>query len=106
MSTVSTIATVLAALGDETRLRIVQRLSSGPSVSIARLSQGSNLTRQAITKHLDVLARAGLVRDKRIGRERVWRFDGRRLADVRHFLERVCSQWEDALARPKGSVED
>ncbi len=106
MSNVGTIATLLAALGDETRLRIVQRLSSGPSLSIARLSHGTHLTRQAITKHLAVLARAGLVRDKWSGRERLWRFDGRRLADVRHFLERVCAHWEEALGRSKDVADD
>jgi len=103
-STTRTVAAVFAALGDETRVRIIQRLSTGEPVSIARLREGSDLTRQAITKHLSVLARARLVRDKRLGRERVWRFDGRRIAGVHRFLDRICTEWEDALGHSKRAV--
>ena len=105
MSAASSVAPVFAALGDETRLRLVGRLSSGKPESIARLSEGSRLTRQAITKHLTVLSRAGLVRDRRVGRERVWRLEGRKLAEVRQYLERISAQWDDALDRLKSFVE-
>src|SRR2546428_3291452 len=65
-------APVFAALGDETRLRLVSRLCAGGPASIARLTAGSSVTRQAITKHLQVLAGAGPVRRTRPGPERVW----------------------------------
>lgn len=105
MSAASAVAPVFAALGDETRLRLVGRLSSGKPESIARLSEGSRLSRQAITKHLEVLSRAGLVRDRRVGRERVFSLEGRKLAEVRKYLDRVSAQWDDALGRLKAFVE-
>src|SRR5207302_862375 len=79
-------APVFAALGDKTRLRLVSRLCGGGPMSITRLTAGSNVTRQAITKHLLVMEEAGLVRSARHGRESVWRLDQRRLEDARHYL--------------------
>jgi DNA-binding transcriptional ArsR family regulator len=60
---------MFAALGDETRLALVAELSGGQPRSIAQLTEGSRLTRQAITKHLRVLQRARIVRNVRTGRE-------------------------------------
>jgi DNA-binding transcriptional ArsR family regulator len=105
MSAASAVAPVFAALGDETRLRLVGRLSSGKPESISRLSEGSRLTRQAITKHLTVLRRAGIVRDRRVGRERVWTLEGKRLQEVRQYLDRISAQWDDALDRLRTFVE-
>src|SRR5256712_14066413 len=68
-------APIFAALGDETRLALVARLSSDGPLSITRLTAGSAVTRQAVTKHLDVLAMAGLVSDVRRGRERIWELE-------------------------------
>ncbi len=99
-------APVFAALGDETRLRLVSRLGSGEPMSIARLTDGSALTRQAITKHLRVLADAGLVRGSRHGRERLWELEPRRIRDARRFLDLVSRQWDGALARLKTLVEE
>ena len=96
---------VFAALGDETRLRLVQRLSSEGPGSIARLCEGSRLTRQAITKHLTVLSRAGIVRDRRRGRERIWKLENRRLVEARACLDRISAQWDDALSRLKDYVD-
>ena len=98
-------ATLFGALGDETRLRLLARLSSGGPASIARLSARAHVTRQAITKHLEILAQAGLVRDAWRGRERVWRLEQRRLADARAYLDFVSRQWDDALDRLKRYVE-
>jgi DNA-binding transcriptional ArsR family regulator len=72
-------ALLFAALGDPTRLRLVSRLCEGGPLSIARLTAGSRLTRQAITKHLRVLKGAGLVRSRRRGRESLWQLEQRRL---------------------------
>jgi DNA-binding transcriptional ArsR family regulator len=98
-------APVFAALGDQTRLELVVRLCSGGPLSIARLTAGADVTRQAITKHLNILAGAGLVRDIRVGRERLWEVETRQLDAARRCLERISSQWDDALARLKLAVE-
>ena len=92
-------APLFAALGDETRLRLLVRLSSGSPGSITQLSAESPVTRQAITKHLEVLAEAGLVRSRRRGRERIWELEPKRLADAREHLERISLQWDAALDR-------
>jgi DNA-binding transcriptional ArsR family regulator len=99
-------APLFAALGDETRLRLVIRLSSGGPGSITQLSAKSDVSRQAITKHLRVLAEAGLVRSTRRGRERVWDFEPRRLADAHDYLDRISRQWDEALERLRRFVED
>jgi DNA-binding transcriptional ArsR family regulator len=95
-----------AALGDETRLRIVGRLCEGGPASIARLAEGHGVTRQAITKHLRALEEAGLVRSARAGRERIWEMRTRRIAEIRKHLERISTQWDDAIERLRASVED
>jgi len=98
-------APVFAALGDPTRLELVLRLSSGGPQSIVRLTAGASVSRQAITKHLHALARAGLVRSTREGRERVWTIRAKRLADVRRYLAEISEQWDDALERLRSHVE-
>jgi DNA-binding transcriptional ArsR family regulator len=98
-------APLFAALGDETRLRLLLRLSTGGPGSIARLSAKSQVSRQAITKHLEVLAEAGLVRGSRQGRERIWELEPTRIAEAHDYLERISQQWDDALARLKTFVE-
>jgi DNA-binding transcriptional ArsR family regulator len=77
----------------------------GPQ-SIAALAEGSDVTRQAITKHLQVLADAGLARSAREGRERVWEFEPRRLAEIRRYLDTISKQWDAALVRLKELVEE
>jgi len=99
-------ASVFAALGDETRLGIVVALASGGPASIARLTEGSTVTRQAVTKHLGVLHRAGLVRGKRRGRERLWQLESTRLESARHYLSLISTQWDDALGRLRRLVEE
>ena len=94
-------AALFAALGDETRIRLLTRLGSGGPQSIARLSAKEKVSRQAITKHLDVLAEAGLVRDVRKGRERIWRIEPKRFESARGYLERVSRSWDEALGRLK-----
>ena len=98
-------APVFAALGDDTRLRVVARLCAGGPMSIARLTDGERVTRQAITKHLHVLADAGLVRSSRRGRERLWELDPEQLRDARYWLDQISKQWDQALERLKAKVE-
>ena len=105
-STVGSSAPLFAALGDKTRLRIVARLCDDGPMSIARLTDGSHVTRQAIAKHLRVMNQAGLVRSARHGRESVWRLDQRRLEEARRYLDLISRQWDDALGRLRQFVED
>jgi DNA-binding transcriptional ArsR family regulator len=99
-------AQLFAALGDETRLRLVTRLCDGGPMSITRLTAGSKVTRQAITKHLRVMEGSGLLRSTRRGRESVWQLDQRRLEDARRYLDKISKQWDDALLRLREFVED
>ena len=99
-------ATLFAALGDETRLRIVLRLARGRPVSITDLATGGEITRQAVTKHLHVLAGAGLARGTRNGREQLWSLDQNHVEQARAFLEGISRRWDDALARLKTMVEE
>ena len=99
-------APLFAALGDEKRLALLNRLGGGGVLSIAELASGSAVTRQAITKHLRVLAGAGLVRDQRRGREHVWELKIQRVEDARRYLDQISQQWDDALARLKQFVEE
>lgn len=98
-------APVFAALGDETRLRIVARLCKSGPLSIARITDGSHVTRQAITKHLDALSTAGLVRSERAGRERIWNIEPKRLAEARRYLDQISAQWDAAIDRLRAFVE-
>lgn len=98
-------ASVFAALGDETRLRLISRLCDDGPLSIAGLTAGFGITRQAITKHLHVMENAGLVRHTPHGRESLWRLEGRRLEEARHYLESISAQWDQALGRLKRFVE-
>jgi DNA-binding transcriptional ArsR family regulator len=99
-------APIFAALGDPTRLRIVAKLSAGGPLSIVRLTEGEDITRQAITKHLSVLSDAGLVRDVRRGRERLWALEPAPLDVARRYLDRVSERWDAALSRLARLVED
>lgn len=99
-------APLFAALGDETRLALVDRLCADGPLSITQLTSGTDVTRQAVTKHLGVLAAAGLAHDARRGRERLWTVDADRLDAARRYLERVEQQWDQALGRLKALVEE
>jgi DNA-binding transcriptional ArsR family regulator len=98
-------AALFAALGDPTRLSLLTTLSDGEERSIAGLSAGKELTRQAVTKHLHVLEQAGLVRSTKVGRESHYAFRPEQIAEMRAFLDTVSRQWDDALERLRSFVE-
>jgi DNA-binding transcriptional ArsR family regulator len=98
-------ASIFAALGDETRLRLVSRLSRDGPMSIAQLTTGFDMTRQAISKHLRVMRDAGLLRRTQQGRESLWQLEERRLAEARRHLQTISAQWDETLGRLKGFVE-
>ena len=87
-------APVFAALGDETRLSLVAKLCGGQPHSISQLTEGSKLTRQAITKHLRVLERAGMVHRIHEGRESLFEFDPEPIEETKKYLDFVSQQWE------------
>ena len=99
-------APLFAALGDETRLRLIVRLSSSGPGSITQLSAKSAVSRQAITKHLRVLSDAGLVRSTKRGREQVWDLEPKRLDDAHEYLDGISRQWDEALERLRKFVEE
>jgi len=100
------VAPLFAALGDETRLALVSRLSAGGPGSITQLAAKAEVSRQAITKHLEVLSNAGLVRSTKQGRERIWELTPERLHDARGYLDAVSRKWDEALLRLKRFVEE
>lgn len=100
-------ALLFAALGDPTRLTLLQRLSDDGPASISMLAESFRLmTRQGVTKHLQVLAAAGVIDGNRQGREQVWALNPARLAEGRRCLEVISRGWDDALSRLKSHVED
>jgi DNA-binding transcriptional ArsR family regulator len=98
-------ATIFAALGDETRLLLVAKLCRGQPRSISQLTEGSRLTRQAITKHLRVLERAKIVHSVRAGRESRFELDPEPMEAIKKYLDLVSQQWDQALSRLKAFVE-
>ncbi|HEV7611413.1 MAG TPA: metalloregulator ArsR/SmtB family transcription factor [Steroidobacteraceae bacterium] len=98
-------APIFAALGDEMRLRLIAVLCVGGAMSITQLTSGTDISRQAITKHLSILAAAGLVRDVKAGRERLWEFEPNQLDEARRSLVAIAQQWDHALAKLKRAVE-
>jgi DNA-binding transcriptional ArsR family regulator len=98
-------APLFAALGDETRFRLLARLSTGGPASISALQAKASVSRQAISKHLAVLDEAGLVRSTRRGRERIWELDPKRLSEAHQYLDRISKQWDDALEHAPSFVE-
>lgn len=98
-------APVFAALGEPTRLTLVAKLCTAGPQSIARLCEGTGVTRQAITKHLETLADAGLVHATRSGRERIWELETKRLEKARRCLDQISDQWDGAIARLRAFVE-
>lgn len=74
-------------------------------MSIAKLTDGFDITRQAITKHLRVMEDAGVVYSTQRGRESIWQLEQKRLAEARGYLQQISAQWDDALGRLKVLVE-
>lgn len=97
---------VFAALGDATRLSLLSRLSIDGPLSTTRLTEGTGVTRQAVARHLYALDDAGLVRNARRGRERIWELDPNRLEEAKRYLDQIAAQWDDAAERLRSFVED
>jgi DNA-binding transcriptional ArsR family regulator len=102
----SAAAEVFAALGDPTRLALINQLCDGSTRSISQLTEGTNLSRQGITKHLRVLQEAGLVRNEKAGRESLYAYNPRPIHDARNYIDVVSRQWDQSLGRLKTFIED
>lgn len=99
------LAPTFAALGDPTRLKLLAVLCEGGAYSISQLTDTTDISRQGVTKHLQVLAQAGVVRDLKQGRERLWQLDPAQLEEARRTLEAIGQQWDVALGKLKAFVE-
>ena len=99
-------ALLFAALGDPTRLMLVRQLSEGGPASISVLAEQQDMTRQGVTKHLQVLAAAGIIDGSRQGREQVWTLNPKRLGEGRRHLDVIAAGWDEALERFKKLVEE
>lgn len=94
------------ALGDPNRLRIVVRLCDfGPS-STSQVTQAVPVSRQAASKHLQLLESAGLVTGSRRGRERIWTVQTEPLAQASDYLAQLSRRWDDAIERLRAFVEE
>lgn len=96
---------VFAALGDKTRLGLLSRLQDGQTHAIVELTEGTGLSRQAISKHLTILQDADLVRQQRVGRERRYLFHPKGIERARTYLETASAQWDAAITRLKVFAE-
>lgn len=99
------LASVFAALGDPTRLKLVAVLCASGALSIAQLTANTEISRQGVTKHLQVLADAGVVRDVKQGRERLWQLDPMQIAEAKRTLEVIGREWDVALGKLKRFAE-
>src|SRR5215475_8510389 len=99
------LASVFAALGDPTRLKLVAVLCAGGAFSIAQLTANTEISRQGVTKHLQVLADAGVVRDVKRGRERLWQLEPGHIEEAKWTLEVIGREWEVALGKLKAFAE-
>lgn len=99
------LAGVFAALGDPTRLKLVALLCAGGALSIAQLTANTDISRQGVTKHLQVLSDAGVVRGTKLGRERLWQIDPQQIAEAKRTLEIIGRHWDVALGKLKHFAE-
>ena len=98
-------ALLFAALGDPTRLALLDRLAASGPASVTTLADRFDQTRQGISKHLQVLAAAGVIDGRRVGREQVWTLNPRQLVEARRHLDLIARGWDSALTRLKAHVE-
>lgn len=105
VQTSEALANIFAALGDPTRLKLIAVLCAGGAFSIAQLTANTDISRQGVTKHLQVLADAGVVRDVKLGRERLWQLEPGQIEEAKRTLEEIGREWDVALAKLKTFAE-
>ena len=90
---------MFAALADPTRRQVVRTLSQQPDLTASTLATSLPMTRQAVTKHLAALDRAGLVSGRREGREMRYSLTPAPLADAMRWMDDVGAEWNARLAK-------
>lgn len=98
--------TVFGAVADPTRRMILERLRSQSPLSIKQLAGPLPMSRQAVTKHLDILIASGLVEVRRVGRERMHFLDPAPLHEVEDWLRPYSEAWDRRLERLKRHLEE
>jgi len=107
VSTVGAVAAPLFdALGDPNRLRIIVRLCDVGPCSTSQVTLAIPVTRQAASKHLQLLEAVGLVTSSRHGRERLWAVQTEPLARASDYLTQLSRRWDAAVDRLRAFVED
>ena len=97
---------VFDAVADPTRRQLLGRLRTRGPANVGALARGFPMSRQAVTKHLDLLAEAGLVRIRREGRARVHELDPEPLRELETWLEPYAAEWDRRLQRLKQHLEE
>jgi DNA-binding transcriptional ArsR family regulator len=92
------VGAVFSALADPHRRQIVETLAARETATLTQLTAGMPMTRQAVSKHLASLERAGLVGSSRMGRETRYNLTPAGLSSVVEWVERVGRQWDERLA--------
>ena len=105
-SKINDTATVFAALGDPNRLAMVIRLCGDGPLPTVRLKEATNFSRQAVTKHLSLLEKCGLLTSERAGRDRLWKVQPHRLEETRKYLDKISAEWDSTLKRLQRFVEE
>ncbi len=90
---------VFAAVADPTRRLILGRLRGEGALSVSSLATVLPISRQAVTKHLDVLEKAGLIRKRVQGRERLHELEAEPLREVDDWLAPYAAAWDERLER-------
>ena len=90
---------IFNAIADPVRRTLIARLHQSDALSLSQLAEGLSITRQAVTKHLNQLHKAGLVQIERRGRERLHSLDPKPLAEIDAWLEPYSAAWDRRLER-------
>jgi DNA-binding transcriptional ArsR family regulator len=99
-------STPFHAVADPTRREILERLRTSGTLSVSEIANDLPITRQAVTKHLDALAAVGLVRIRRVGRERLHELDQEPLRELHQWLAPYTAEWDRRLDRLKKHLEE